>query len=148
MSADERTGARAEAARVFDAAMRESGTKNNELGVDEKRVRRWRSDDDADLEAAPPTTALLHGSWELFEAWVARARAARTELHGAPTHLTPEAALADAAMADSDVARESFAALADGHLSPTECPTVIAAKLRSEAKWAIALPVIRRREKR
>lgn len=115
-------------------------------GVSEARVRVWRSvGSETDLKSAPSTAAMVGCSWEIFEEWVARIREARLALHGAPVSVTPEAALAAAAIADSAVAREVFSALADGSLTPTECPAVLEARAHADAKWATALPLVQRR---
>lgn len=146
MNSGDRTGRdRREAARAFDAAMRESGTKNSALGVDESRVRRWRSDDAADLEAAPPTSALIGCSWEMFEAWVARVRAARSEIHGASTVQSVEALMFGALVADSDVQRVFCGALADGSVDPPEVPAALDALARSDAKRAELAAALRKR---
>lgn len=118
-------------------------------GVSEARVRVWRSvGSETDLKSAPSTAAMVGCSWEIFEEWVARIREARLAIHGAPAGMTPEAALAEAARADLEAARESFTALADGVLTPGECPAVLAARAKAEARWAVATPAIQRRGQR
>lgn len=150
MSASERTDRlRGDAARVFDAALRETSTTNRVIGeasgVAETRVRRWRSDDDADLEAPPPTTALLGCSWELFEAWVARAREARTALHGASHALSVEALALRALAADGAFQQEIAAALSDGAIQPCEVPGLTDRLSASQQAREALVPALRRR---
>jgi hypothetical protein len=136
MSGTERTARlRAEASRVFDASLRDAGTTNRAVAeascVAETRVRRWRSDDSADLDAPPPTTALLACSQELFDAWVARAREARTVLHGAPPAASTRELLLRVLHADGALQQEIAAALERG-VQPGAVPGLLSRSSASE----------------
>lgn len=153
MSADDRTGLlRAEAARVLDAAMRATRTTNGCLGdacdVDEKRVRRWRSDDAADLEAAPPMTVLLGCSWEAFEHMVTSLRRVRVGLHGASTTKTPEQLLAAAIGAGGRVASVGGDVLADLVIEGVEEPAIIDALTESNVANTAVIDALKKRRER
>lgn len=139
MSANERTNrARRDAAQALDAALRTTRITNGALGalcgVDEKRVRRWRSDDAADLDAAPPITALVACDWALFEELVERVRAARVELHG-PSTTKSKLQLALAVLgSDARVNSIVCEAASDGAIQPHEEPAILDALAESGAR--------------
>lgn len=140
---------RREAARALDAALRETDVTNAALGalvsVDERRVRRWRSDDEADLEAAPPMTVLLGCSWETFEACFARLRAARIELHGAAVVESVENQPLRVLVADAAVQSEIAGALADQVVQGHEVPGLLDRFASSSAVREQAIGLLRKR---
>lgn len=148
-SGDRTAHLRGEAARALDAAMRGTRTTNSALGdacgVDEKRVRRWRSDDTADLDAAPPVTALLGCSWETFELAVEQLRRARVAVHG-PSTTKSRAQLGYALVAAKakTIAVISDAA-SDGVIEPREEPAIEDALAEEGARASEFVAALRKR---
>lgn len=85
----DRDGAKKAASRAFDRAVRASGYTNAQvgamLGIDERLVRRMRSDDPADLGAVPSAAALILADHELGERFLAELLIERRKVHGVPS---------------------------------------------------------------
>lgn len=112
------------AARCFDRAVRACGYTNATVGalleLDEKRVRRLRSDDDADLDVVPSVADVLMADHALGEAFVRELRAERRRIHGEPSTVTVERQLAGVLVAASGLMAAGASALADGAVSGPE----------------------------
>ena len=123
------------AARCLDAAMRAVKLSNVELavlvGCAESRVRRWRSDDDADLDAAPPLTVLLVAHPELATALLAEIHTAR----GEDAQAAERTAIAYL-RAESRVEAITLDALGDGIITAMEAPAILEELDRAEAAKA------------
>ena len=110
------------AAHILDRAMRTAGVSNTELAklcdVAESRVRRWRSDDEGDLEAQPPITVLLVHD-RLTVATLAEIKATR-DPSGSDVTKAAMRLMAANNRSDGSLLRS----LADGSITPSEYPEI------------------------
>lgn len=119
-----RTESKRLAARIFDAAIRACGYTNERVGgqvdLDERRVRRLRSDDIGDLDVVPTLAHLIDADHALGEKMLAEIRTARLALHGTPPAVTIERRLAASMRSASELLGEGATVLEDGAVSNPE----------------------------
>lgn len=121
-----RAEAKAMASRAFDRAIRATGRTNERvsqsLGIDNKRIRKLRSDDSDDLDAIPSAADIIMADAELGERFLSELKSERLRVHGKPPAVTLEQQALELLDALSVVSQSITAPLRKtGVLRPMDC---------------------------
>jgi hypothetical protein len=131
-----RDEAKRAASRAFDRAIRACGYTNafvaGLLDVSESRVRKQRSDDDADLDVVPSTADIILADHELGERYIQELRAERLKVHGAAPIVTVEQKAMQVLGSDARVSSSIATALMDGAIDGPEQRAIVEALRESE----------------
>jgi hypothetical protein len=133
---ERRDAAKRTAARAFDRAIRACGYSNDAVAsillVSVTRVRKMRSDDDADLDVVPSAADIVLADHALGERFLQELRAERLALHGAPPAVTKEQKTHRAMGAAASFVATASQVVEDGVVEPHEEPA-----LQQKAQLAI-----------
>lgn len=125
-------------ARAFDRSVRACGYTNDYvamlLDVSATRVRRQRSDDEADLDVIPSAVEVLLADHELGERFMQELRAERLAMHGEPVAVTVELQTLKAMSAVAGFVTVGSRALENGSVETHEVPDVDGARSKAQTE--------------